>query len=100
VNRYRMRPRVVDAMQFDGSRSGVERVVAWMQTVAPDCPVRPRTEYSGWDDLTGHLELEIKGMEMGCMASDWIVVTNVDGQDSVWSIDDASFRKYYEELPD
>ena len=83
-------------MQFDGTAAGVERLVAWMATVAPGIPVRPRTEYRGWEDLTGYLELEVKGFEHGCMGGDWIVVSEVDGQKNPWFVDDRTFRKYYE----
>jgi hypothetical protein len=96
VNRFRMRPRVVDAMQFDGSVTGVERVIAWARTVAPDWPVRPRTEYIGWEDLTGHLELEVMGMEQGAMSGDWLVVTDADDRTTIWFLNDATFHKYYE----
>ncbi len=34
-------------MQFDGTTAGVERIVTWTGVVAPDWPVRPRTEYKG-----------------------------------------------------
>ena len=95
-----MLPRSIDAIQFDGTNAGVERVVAWAQAIAPDLPVRPRTEYTGWEDLTGHLELEVKGMETGAMAGDWIIVTSVEEQRSIWLIDERSFAKYYEEIVD
>jgi len=99
MQRYRMRPHAVHAMQFDGTSAGVERVVAWMAVASPGSVVRPRTEYAGWGDPTGHLELEVKGMDHGCMAGDWVVVTEVHGQDTTWFIDDDTFRKYYEEVP-
>jgi hypothetical protein len=95
-----MRPREIDAMQFDGTPAGVERVVAWLATVAPKLPIRPRTEYRGWEDLTGYLELEVPDTEQGCMAGDWIVVTDVDGRKSPWFINDSTFRKYYEPMTD
>jgi hypothetical protein len=98
MKRYRMRPEAVDAIQFDGSASGVERVVAWMARVAPGMPIRPRTEYAGWDDLTGHLELEVKDSEHGCMAGDWVVVTEAGGKRAAWFVDDAMFQRYSEEV--
>ena len=99
MQRYRMRPRAIDAIQFDGTAAGVERVVAWMAVAAPGVLIRPRTEYRGWDDPTGYLELEVQDMEHGCMGGDWIVITETDGHNTPWFIDDATFRKYYEELP-
>ncbi len=95
-----MRPQVLDATQFDGTAAGVERAVAWMAVVAPGIPIRPRTEYRGWDDLTGYLELEVRGLEHGAMAGDWIVVSEVDGARSPWLIDAATFSKYYEPVQD
>lgn len=91
-----MRPRVVDAMQFDGTSAGADQLIAWAREVAPGWPVRPRLEYRGWDDLEGHLEIEVKDLETGCTAGDWILFTSVDEQLSVWLIDEASFDKYYE----
>lgn len=99
MQRYRMRPREVNAIQFDGTRAGVERVVAWMAVAAPGSLIRPRTEYIGWDDATGYLELEVKDMEHGCMAGDWVLVTEVHDDRTIWFIDDATFRKYYEAVP-
>ena len=99
MQRYRMRPKDLDAIQFDGTAAGVERVVAWMAVVAPGIPIRPRTEYRGWDDLTGYLELEVKDFEHGCMGGDWIVVSEVHGRATPWFIDDSTFRKYYERIP-
>lgn len=95
---YRMRPQILEAMQFDGTSAGVERVVAWMAVVAPEIRVRPRTEYRGWDDLTGYLELEVMGIEHGCMGSDWLVISEVEGRKTPWFINHATFDKYYEEL--
>lgn len=83
-------------MQFDGTAAGVERVVAWLALVAPGIPIRPRTEYRGWEDLTGYLELEVQGFDHGCMAGDWIVVSTVEARSTPWFIDDQTFRKYYE----
>lgn len=98
MQRFRMRPTPVDAIQFDGTAAGAERVIAWARTVAPSWPVRPRTEYVGWDDLTGHLELEVKGTEQGAMGGDWLLVTHVDDHFTVWFVDDATFQKYYEPI--
>jgi hypothetical protein len=100
VERYRMRPREVGAMQFDGTAAGVERVVRWMQQEAPGHPVRPRTEYRGWEDLTGYTELEVRGIEHGAMPGDWIVLTEVDDEVAVWFIDDRTFTKYFEAFAD
>jgi hypothetical protein len=96
MQQYRMRPIPVDAMQFDGTSEGAARVAAWMREVAPTIPIRPRTEYAGWQDMTGHLELEVMGMDQGCIAGDWIVVTVVDEGRRIWFVDESSFRKYYE----
>ena len=87
-------------MQFDGTSAGVERVIAWAREAAPDWPVRPRTEYSGWGDLTGHLELEVMGTEQGAMGGDWLVVTEVDDERTIWFLNDATFQKYYEPVTD
>lgn len=93
-----MRPTPVDAIQFDGTSAGAERVIAWARTTAPAWPIRPRTEYVGWDDLTGHLELEVKGSEHGAIGGDWLLVTTAEGRTTVWFIDDATFVKYYEPI--
>lgn len=95
-----MIPIPVDAIQFDGTAAGVEEVVSWGRTVAPQWPIRPRTEYSGWNDATGHLELEVMGMDSGCMAGDWILVTVAEERQRVWIVDEATFAKYYEEIQD
>ncbi len=98
MKRYRMRPTTVDAIQFDGTSAGVERVLAWIRQVAPGRPARPRTEYAGWTDTTGHLEIEVRGMEHGAMAGDWLLVTVADDQKTVWFVDEATFAAYYEEV--
>ena len=96
---YRMRPQILEAMQFDGTSAGVERVGAWISVVAPEIRVRPRTEYRGWDDLTGYLELEVRDLEHGLMGGDWLVISEVEGRKTPWLVDADTFRKYYEEIP-
>jgi hypothetical protein len=96
---YRMRPQILEAMSFDGTSAGVERVLTWVAEVAPEIRIRPRTEYRGWDDLIGYLELEVKGIEHGCMAGDWLVISEADGQKMPWLVDAKTFQKYYEEIP-
>lgn len=93
-----MRPQILEAMQFDGTSAGVERAVAWMAVVAPTTRIRPRTEYRGWEDLTGYLELEVMGLDHGCMAGDWIVISEVNERKTPWFVDAKTFQEYYEEV--
>lgn len=98
--RYRARPHRVEALQFDGTASGVERMAVWLAARLPGWPVRPRTEYLGWDDTTGHIEVEVRGLEEGLTGGDWLVVGG-DREDAppLRAMTDRRFKELFELEP-
>ena len=97
--RYRYRPNLVEAMYFDGTPNSAREVIGWLAEVAPELTIRQRVEYKGWEDPTGHVELEIRDHEDQSTAGDWIIVELETNPHRVRLLNERNFQRRFQPDP-
>lgn len=83
-------------MLFAGSPASAIELINWVRSVAPDVTIRERIEYKGWEDLNGHIELELRGQELQAGEGDWLVCFGPQGRRRIDVLSDMEFQARFE----